>query len=73
MVAQGGLIASPHGAISSQSIVLGHPAPAIATHAVGPAYAAPALAATAYGFGLGSVKLHIEDCFTFFYYVNAYY
>ncbi|XP_045446130.1 cuticle protein 8-like [Melitaea cinxia] len=53
VVAQGGLIASPHGAISSQSIVLGHPAPAIATHAVGPAYAAPALAATAYGFGLG--------------------
>lgn len=60
MVAQGGLIASPHGAISSQSIVLGHPAPAIATHAVGPAYsyAAPALAAPAYGLGLGSVKLH---------------
>ncbi|XP_026485934.1 cuticle protein 7-like [Vanessa tameamea] len=48
VVAQGGLIASPHGAISSQSIVLGHPAPAIATHAVGPALAAPA-----YGLGLG--------------------
>ncbi|OWR50216.1 putative cuticle protein CPR150 [Danaus plexippus plexippus] len=42
-VAQGGLLAG-HGAISSQSIVLGHPAPAIAAHAV----AAPAL-----GWGLG--------------------
>ncbi|XP_072940704.1 larval cuticle protein A2B-like [Epargyreus clarus] len=43
-VAQAGLLASPHGAISSQSIVLGHPAPAIA---------APAIAAPAYGLGLG--------------------
>lgn len=51
VVAQGGLIASPHGAISSQSIVLGHPAP------VARAYAAPAYAAPAYGYGLGKVSL----------------
>ncbi|CAH0728878.1 unnamed protein product, partial [Brenthis ino] len=54
VVAQGGLIASPHGAISSQSIVLGHPAPAITAHAVAPALAAPAYGAYgAYGLGLG--------------------
>ncbi|XP_068630711.1 cuticle protein 7-like [Battus philenor] len=51
-IVHGGLIASPHGAISSQSIVLGHPAPAAYA---APAYAAPALAAPAYAssFGLG--------------------
>lgn len=58
VVAQGGLIASPHGAISSQSIVLGHPAPAIATHAVAPALAAPAYGA--YGLGLGTVRLFVS-------------
>ncbi|CAG4941725.1 unnamed protein product [Parnassius apollo] len=52
-VVRGGLIASPHGAVSSQSIILGHPAsaPAYAT-----AYAAPAYARTytpTYGIGLG--------------------
>ncbi|XP_023954658.1 cuticle protein 8-like [Bicyclus anynana] len=51
VVAQGGLIASPHGAVSSQSIVLGHPAPI--ARAIAPAYAAPALAAPALGYGLG--------------------
>ncbi|CAF4898440.1 unnamed protein product [Pieris macdunnoughi] len=45
VVAQGGLIAAPHGAISSQSIVLGHPAPAVA--------AAPAYGYGGLGYGLG--------------------
>ncbi|XP_050668993.1 cuticle protein-like [Leptidea sinapis] len=54
VVVHGGLIASPHGAVSSQSIVLGHPAPAYAAPAyAAPAYAAPALAAPAYGLGYG--------------------
>ncbi|XP_004931961.1 cuticle protein 8-like [Bombyx mandarina] len=44
-VARAGLIA-PHGAVSSQSIVLGTPA-------IAHGYAAPAIAAPAYGYGLG--------------------
>ncbi|XP_075970769.1 cuticle protein 19-like [Anticarsia gemmatalis] len=47
-VARAGLIAAGHGALSSQSIVLG--APALAH---GYAAAAPAIAAPAYGLGLG--------------------
>ncbi|CAH2075431.1 unnamed protein product, partial [Iphiclides podalirius] len=50
-IVRGGLIASPHGAISSQSIVLGHPAPAYARTYAAPALAAPAYAS--YGLGLG--------------------
>lgn len=58
-VVRGGLIASPHGAISSQSIVLGHPAPAYARAYAAPAYAAPALAAPAYAsYGLGLGKIY---------------
>ncbi|CAK1604409.1 unnamed protein product [Parnassius mnemosyne] len=51
-VVRGGLIASPHGAVSSQSIVLGHPAPA-PSYAT---YAAPAYASN-YGIGLGHSAL----------------
>ncbi|CAH1644463.1 unnamed protein product [Spodoptera littoralis] len=49
-VARAGLIAGGHGALSSQSIVLG--APALA-HGYGGYAAAPAIAAPALGYGLG--------------------
>lgn len=51
-VARAGLIAGGHGALSSQSIVLG--APALA-HGYGGYAAAPAIAAPALGYGLGIV------------------
>lgn len=56
MVAQGGLIAAPHGAISSQSIVLGHPAPVAAAPAYGYGglgYGGLGYGGLGYGLGLG--------------------
>ena len=47
-MARAGLIASGHGALSSQSILLGTPALAHGYAAAAPAYASPA-----YGLGLG--------------------
>ncbi|KAL0840206.1 hypothetical protein ABMA28_015495 [Loxostege sticticalis] len=50
-LARGGLIAAPHGALSSQSIVLG--APGYAAHGYAGGYAAPA-----FGLGHGAVVAH---------------
>lgn len=50
-VARAGLLAGGHGALSTQSIVLG--APALA-HGYGGYAAAPAIAAPALGYGLGT-------------------
>lgn len=54
-VASAGLLAGPHGALSSQNLILGAPglAPGYGHGFAGPAIAGPAFGAPALGYGLG--------------------